>query len=215
MKKINKSEIKKSAKSSVKEESNEQYLIYDWQPRWLKPISFHDFKKIEDIIYFFMLITSNDKGNYQARKLKYFDWNDGDLWKENSYIANELKQIFENDDTYFKCFHKYKTFNEYLSKIGIEEKDIDKERKEVCFLVSNSKFKGFFQHIRNSFAHGRFALSGEYLIMEDVEGKKYARYEIKKVSINALVVIKIENIRKLINTIAAKNKIDLKKDDNE
>ena len=51
-------------------------------------------------------------------------------------------------------------------------------------------------------------MNDEYLIMEDVDIKKNADYKSKKVSINALIVIKIENMKKIVKIIAQKNKID-------
>lgn len=197
--------------TSSNNEDNKQYMIYDWQPKWLKTISFSEFKKIEDIFWLFLLVAPSDKECYQAKRLKYFDWNDKKLWSENNYIYEELTRIFTIDDNCLGEFKTYKELNEELAKKNIDEKNIDKEKREICFFIYKSKKAttlDFFRHVRNSFAHGRFALNDEYLIMEDVDINKNADYKNKKVSINALIVIKIENMKKIVKIIAQKNKID-------
>lgn len=103
--------------------------------------------------------------------------------------------------------HKCNDIYEYLKNNNINEEKVNENKKELFLFLSYGNWKGiqekymsFLKHIRNSLAHGRFAISNNYLILEDVSTKNKSNIE-DKVIINALIVIKIEKLRRIISFI--------------
>lgn len=191
----------KEEKESIKGSSN-------WKPSWLNSLTDKKMKSISDIFLFFVIETPIVNESYRSIDFKDYGWDVDNMWNENSMFLNGINDIlFDDQKKKFSMKYSCNDIYDYLEKNNINEDKINENKRELFLFLKYDTWKGvqekymsFFKHIRNSFAHGRFAISDNYLILEDVSTKNKVD-EKDKVVINALIVIKIEKLRRIISFI--------------
>ena len=153
-------------------------IIYtEKTPSWLKEIDTIKFKDEQfiRIITFFMFYSPVD--NLSARQISLSEYGWKKPWRNPWYLNKQLKQATSNYELLFSSA-TFKKIDEALTKADLKNSfpsNIAKER--ICIYDGQkNQFMSVFYHIRNAFAHGRFALNllndKEYYILEDVQKDK-------------------------------------------
>lgn len=188
-----------------KKKSTNKHFNYKLRPEWLKKLKSKDLKKISDIYLYFVVYTPIQEASMHSVTLDKYNWDLESIKDENSDFVNGIKKIMVSNIDYFKSFSCYDDFDNYIKNNNINVDNLKQIRNEVCLFIKNNKdYSVIFDHIRNSFAHGRFSIIGEYIIMEDLNkgyNQESFKNNLEMVAINAFIIIKIENMRKLITFI--------------
>lgn len=176
----------------------------NWKPSWLNTLTDKKLKNISDLLLFFVIETPIVNESYRGKNFTEYGWDADSIWNDDSEFLTGLNNIlFDGEHIKFSMKYSTNDIYEYLDSNNINEDKINENKKEIFLFLRYGHWKGlqekymsFFKHIRNAFAHGRFAISNDYIILEDV-----SKQIENKVIINALIVIKIEKLRRIITFI--------------
>lgn len=180
----------------MEKELNEDDIL---NPKWINEIDKETFLSIIDIYKFYVLNTPITGISAQSKDISEYGWNSEQMWSDKYYFIDKLdKLIYENVET----LKSGMTLKKYMNK-NIDESLLNLYKNEMILFNNKKKindmpikFYYFFNHIRNSLAHGRFIIKDDLFIMEDISNKKI---------ITAIIIIKKSRLINIMNYIISDN----------
>lgn len=175
-------------------------------PHWIdKKLSIEDFtdKDLLRIIVFFLFHAPCEGQSAMGRTIEEYNWSAP--WKKPYWLNRHLKKAASDFnilysatsyDTLVTAFTKANLLTNFPSDLSIER---------ISFInCKENQFKSVFYHLRNAFAHGRFAIKNvnceRVMVFEDVGIGKY------KGKVSARMILKISTLLKWIDIIEAGEK---------
>lgn len=95
----------------------------------------------------------------------------------------------DTEDTFQSIYEWNEDIERFLNKKELKVEEINKGtlsnnvgNNVICFTVSENESKpfAFFRHLRNAFAHHRIVQCGEFLRIEDIQGKDFTMVALVK-----------------------------------
>lgn len=171
------------------------------KPVWVVPIDESSFdQQMKDIFCFFVMESPCPDVSTLGKTLNGdYGWNKGD-YKKDGWLEKRILSIMglETDRTFYIGKRREDMKDTFLKADMCGDFYIKHNANRVCMLQNGCFIMDFCRHIRNSFAHFRFAVAGdnsEILIFEN--GIKYkGRFETK-----ARMVIKKDTLIEMIKMI--------------
>lgn len=176
------------------------YELVGKKPKWVVEVGkeFND-PKLQRIIRFFVIESPCKDVSTLGKPLSTYGWGDKDI-KKNGWLEKKILSIMglEEKKTFFYA-QKLVDMASVFSSAAMDERFIENQsQNRIAMLLSDCKVLCIFRHIRNAFAHLRFAIVGDNkdtLVFENGEAYK-DRFRVK-----ARMIIKIDTLISVIECI--------------
>lgn len=139
-------------------------LTADQYPNWILPLELHQINaKMMRIVYFYVLKSPCKESSWGRKSMEDYGW--VNYWSSNRF-RQRIYDVAELN-TFNPCDSATK-----LKNIWPDDVNYYAAQQESAYFVTaneDSPLLNLFHRIRNSFAHGRFRINGEYYFFEDVD----------------------------------------------
>ena len=177
-------------------------VIVDKKPAWVQQLNLKNMtdKNFVKILYFFLFHTPCINLSAQGKSLYDYGWKSP--WKKPYYLNRQLKEVTSNQKLIFSA-KSYDLMEDVLEKAELKDVFPPEIPKEKICIYNNedNQIMSSFYHIRNSLAHGRFAIikykKDIIYFFEDVQANK----KNNTCKVSARIVMKQQTLLKWIEII--------------